>query len=106
MKITKISIEGLFGIFNHVIPIKTEDHITIIHGPNGFGKTAVLKLVDGLFNNEFAEFRKIPFAEFKVDFDDESFIKVEKVRDEKQKKTTLIVTSYQGDQKLYRFLPN
>ena len=39
MKIKEISVLNLFGLFDHTIEFKLEDHITIIHGPNGFGKT-------------------------------------------------------------------
>ncbi len=35
MKIIKISVDGLFGIFNHEIPLNIKERITIIHGLNG-----------------------------------------------------------------------
>ena len=31
-------IRSLFGYFDHKVPLKTDDRITIIHGPNGVGK--------------------------------------------------------------------
>jgi predicted ATP-binding protein involved in virulence len=43
MRIRKLSIEGLFGMFNHVIPLHTDERVTIIHGPNGVGKTTVTR---------------------------------------------------------------
>ncbi|MBP0013609.1 MAG: AAA family ATPase [Roseofilum sp. SID2] len=70
MKIEKISITGLFGVFDHVISLNQEDRITIIHGPNGFGKTSILRLIDGLFNSNYSVFNSIPFTNLKVDFDD------------------------------------
>ncbi|MBP0027508.1 AAA family ATPase [Roseofilum sp. Guam] len=70
MKIQQISITGLFGVFDHVIPLNQEDRITIIHGPNGFGKTSILRLIDGLFNSNYSVFNSIPFSNLKVDFDD------------------------------------
>ncbi len=39
MRIAQISITGLFGVFDHVIPLNLDDRITIIHAPNGYGKT-------------------------------------------------------------------
>jgi predicted ATP-binding protein involved in virulence len=59
-------------MFDHVIPLNLDDRITIIHGPNGFGKTIILKLLDELFNHRISELRMIPFDEFRVDFDDGS----------------------------------
>lgn len=72
MRISKVSVSGLFGVFNHTIPLKSKDRITIIHGPNGLGKTVLLKMLDGLFNGRFSALRNIPFTEFKVEFDDEA----------------------------------
>ncbi len=42
MRIKQISVDGLFGIFDHVIPLKMDERITVIHGLNGIGKTAIL----------------------------------------------------------------
>jgi predicted ATP-binding protein involved in virulence len=65
-----ITVKKLFGIFDHEIPLNMDDRITIIHAPNGFGKTIILKMIYGLFNRSYKDFRSIPFKEFKVDFDD------------------------------------
>ena len=69
MRITEVVAEGLFGIFDHTISLNTEDRITIIHGPNGFGKTILLQMLSGLFNGNYAEFRNIPFRKFEVQFE-------------------------------------
>jgi energy-coupling factor transporter ATP-binding protein EcfA2 len=94
MRIKQVSVEGLFGIFNHVIPLKMDDRITIVHGPNGFGKTAMLKMLNGLFNSQYSIFRNIPFSKFTVSFDDSSKIEVIKNIDSssksKQKELILI----------------
>ena len=50
-RIRQVSVTNLFGLFNHTIPLKMDDHITIIHGPNGFGKTMVLKLLNEEWHN-------------------------------------------------------
>ena len=49
MRIEQVSIKGLFNNFNYVIDL--EDSITIIHGPNGCGKTTVFKIIDAVFNH-------------------------------------------------------
>ncbi len=68
MKIKQISVSNLFGLFNHVIPLNTEERITVIHGPNGSGKTVLLRMIDGIFKSDFSVFRTIPFDEFRIDF--------------------------------------
>ena len=51
MQIAQISITGLFGVFDYVIPLNLDDRITIIHALNGYGKTIVLKMLDSLFSS-------------------------------------------------------
>ena len=79
MRITEVVAEDLFGIFNHTISLNTEERITIIHGPNGFGKTILLQMLNGLFNDNYAEFRGIPFRKFEVRFEGGSRIWIDKI---------------------------
>lgn len=78
MRITEISVTNLFKVFNHTIPINTNQHITIIHGPNGYGKTTLLRLVDGLFNSGNLVLSTIPYSLFQVVFENGSRIYVER----------------------------
>ena len=50
MRISRIRVNGLFGHFNHELGFEAEERIRIILGPNGFGKTTILRIVNGLFN--------------------------------------------------------
>ena len=100
MQIQQISVNNLFGIFNHVIPLNTNERITIIHSPNGFGKTAMLRLLNGFFNSRYSVFRTIPFTRFRVDFSDGSSVEVIKKLDisEKQKnKDNIVFDFYKND---------
>ncbi|SKB12104.1 ATPase [Planktothrix sp. PCC 11201] len=76
MQIQQVSVNGLFGIFDHVILLNMDQRITIIHGPNGFGKTAILRMLNGFFNSQYSVFRSIPFNKFQVEFDDGSSVEV------------------------------
>lgn len=78
MKIKKIVVKNLFKIFHHEIPLNMEDHITIIHGPNGFGKTVLLTMLNALFSSHYHLLRRIPFSELSVDFDDKSHLCLKK----------------------------
>ena len=69
MRITKISVKKLFGVFDHEIPLNQESRITIIHGPNGYGKTILLTMLNGLFSSDYRVFREVPFEEFHVHID-------------------------------------
>ena len=76
MRIKHISVNKLFGIFNHQIPMNTEDRITILFGPNGFGKTFVLKLVNAVFHSDYGEIMPIPFSDLTLEFDDNSMFRL------------------------------
>lgn len=67
MRITKVSVKKLFGIFDHEIPLNMDTRITIIHGPNGFGKTTLLSMIHGLFNAKLWVFYDTPFEEFSIE---------------------------------------
>jgi ABC-type molybdate transport system ATPase subunit len=78
MRIKQITVKHLFGIFDHTINLNMEERITIIHGKNGFGKTSILRLVNGFFNLKYSDIRAIPFQKFTIIFDDKSFVDVVK----------------------------
>lgn len=79
-RIAQVSVTNLFGIFDHTIPFHLDERITIIHGPNGFGKTVILRLLNEIFSQSDLQYfgqdsealRKIPFREFRINFDDGS----------------------------------
>lgn len=74
MKIDKIEVKKLFGVFDHEIPLNIKEHITIIHGPNGYGKTILLTMLEEIFSSRYSMIQSIPFSEFFVYFDDKSSI--------------------------------
>ncbi|MEQ4740064.1 AAA family ATPase [Klebsiella michiganensis] len=63
MQLKRILVENLFGLLNYDIGLDQSDTI-IITGPNGYGKTMILKIIDNILscNLEFffdLQFRKI-----------------------------------------------
>ena len=77
MKIHIIEVENLFGSLNHSIPING-NNISIIHGPNGCGKTTILNMLSSLANNDVGAFRNISFDSFKITFDDDTTLSINK----------------------------
>jgi predicted ATP-binding protein involved in virulence len=76
MRVKEISVKKLFGVFDHSIPLNLEERITIIHGPNGYGKTIMLRMLDGFFNSRYVVWRTTPFEEFRMDFDDGGHLRI------------------------------
>lgn len=92
MRIKRIAVKNLFGTYNHEVPLRMEDHVTIIHGPNGIGKTILLRMLDGLFNARYNIFQKVPFQEFRVELENDTVLKVMPPSERKKKPTLQIVT--------------
>ncbi len=65
----KINIEGLFDTFNYEIELK-DDGITILTGPNGYGKTTILNIINSLYLGNPFFFFKLPFKTLKLEYSD------------------------------------
>lgn len=66
--IKRITMNNLFGRFCYDITLK-DGGVTIITGPNGFGKSTILKVIDALSSMNFYFFYKIDFNNIKIEFD-------------------------------------
>jgi predicted ATP-binding protein involved in virulence len=71
-----------------------DDRITVIHGPNGFGKTAMLRILNAFFNSRYSELRTIPFSKFCVEFDNGSNVEIIKNYDDSDKVNSNIVFNF------------
>lgn len=67
-RISSIKVEGLFGMFDHEIPLNLDERITIVYGENGIGKTMVFRIVVALFRMDFVALEQLPFDRVEVDF--------------------------------------
>ncbi len=69
-----------------------DDRITIIHAPNGYGKTTILRLLNGFFTGRFTDIESVPFDEFSILLEDSTAIRVFHLpRREKRKGDGLLV---------------
>ena len=94
MKIRSIEIRSLFGYFDHKIPMKTSDRITIIHGPNGVGKTTVLRLIHDLFKRQFYSLLSTPFDRIVVYFKPKGSLTVTRTKEEELNDATKLQLTY------------
>lgn len=76
MKITSVEFVKLFGFFNYSIDF--HDTVTIIHGPNGCGKTTMLKIIDAVFNKKMNVIKSTDFESVKFYFTENRSLKVER----------------------------
>ena len=76
MNINSILVSGLFNRFDHKLDFKAGEVIAIIHGPNGIGKTMILRIINSMFNMRFRELAALPFRGVTVSFNDKSEMKI------------------------------
>ena len=84
IRLRRIDVDGLFGIYDHRVDLR--DCITILHGPNGVGKTTVLRMVDALCRRNIAYFARFPFKRFSLTFHDETNLELTDVAPNKETK--------------------
>lgn len=82
LKLKGVDVEGLFGIYDHRIDLNVADRVTILHGPNGVGKTSILRMIDALLRNDLSWFRSVPFSRFNLRFIGGSAVEVRADRDD------------------------
>ena len=81
MKITRISVSGLFGQFDYDFGLNHKERITIMIGPNGYGKTTILRLINVIFNGPIQALKNFHFKKLCVYFDKPSQLIIVRERD-------------------------
>ncbi|WP_133513070.1 AAA family ATPase [Candidatus Thiosymbion oneisti] len=76
LRVSSIQVEGLFDLYDHQVDLKPDDRVTILHGPNGVGKTMLLRMVNDLLIGRYNLFLQIPFRRFTLIFTDGSEIEL------------------------------
>lgn len=81
-RVRRIQIDGLFGVFNHVVELRDDARVTIILGPNGVGKTQLLECVAALFHGRLERLVSVQFGVLTVFFDDGTALRVQQLTHE------------------------
>jgi len=63
MDLQGIKIQKLFGYFDYTISLNQQEGITILTGPNGYGKTTILNIIYHFFKQNFYYFQKLNFQD-------------------------------------------
>lgn len=77
-----IYIESLFDTYTYTLDLKSDEMpFCFITGPNGYGKTTILNLLNTLYTGNLAMFSAIPFKCLRLLFDDQYEVTVEQRRE-------------------------
>ncbi|MGO4394901.1 AAA family ATPase [Variovorax sp. M-6] len=93
VRVRSVKVSGLFGLYVHVVTLK-DDRVTIIHGPNGVGKTVFLKLTHAFISGRYAEFAKVRFDTFEVLFSDGSVAELISMRSQEKNTADSITVKF------------
>ena len=92
MQFSHIYIKKLFGLYDYKINLfyDSEDKITILTGPNGYGKTTILTIINKLNPRELFYFYLLKFEYIEVGMTDGSCINIYQkyIEKEKEQKNT------------------
>lgn len=81
MRLRRFRVEKLFGLFDHDIEFRLDGRITILHAPNGYGKTVILKLIEGFFGGSLLVFRRYEFGKISFFLDDGGVVEIKPSED-------------------------
>ncbi|RXJ71763.1 hypothetical protein CS022_19530 [Veronia nyctiphanis] len=83
LTLKNVKINGLFGFLDHEIEFK-EGGLTFIHGPNGCGKTTVLRIIESYFKPKDSFWKNSEFKSIIFTFSDDENIAIYKEKEEEE----------------------
>lgn len=85
-RLVLVEVQGLFGVFKHTIPLRSNSNITVIHGPNGVGKTILLRMIREVFSGRPDVLPRIPFTQLELFFESGDRLKLTQESDRERNK--------------------
>ena len=87
--ISSLEIKQLFNRFDYKIELQ-KNTITILTGPNGFGKSTILKIISALSSSNIMFFYKLVFKKITATFDDGSTFSIAQKRTDGRTESLII----------------
>ena len=81
--IKNIEIRQLFGTYNYAIDLINDEHVCVMFGPNGYGKTTILNIIYNIVSRNFWYFYFLKFMSIVIMFTDRKKISIEKKKEDK-----------------------
>jgi predicted ATP-binding protein involved in virulence len=107
VQLSHVAVFGLFGIFDHSVQLRLDDRVTILHGPNGVGKTVILRLIHALFNARYEALLEINFRELAISLSDGRSLLISRSTGSKETEESrgyVQISSTSSDQEPFRWV--
>lgn len=79
--LSKFQIKNLFDLYSYDIDFDlNHSKVRFITGPNGYGKTTILKILNYVYRGEWSKLIAIPFDQVSLEFDDGNTLHVSQIR--------------------------
>lgn len=78
MNITQIVIKNLFGVYSYDLDLREKGNLAILTGPNGYGKTTILSIINNLYSNNFYFFQELDFELIQLFWEKDYSIEINK----------------------------
>ena len=93
IRLQRVEVEGLFGVYDHRIDLNLDARVTLLHGPNGVGKTHTLGMIDSLLRKDTSYFLQVPCKRFRLTFTDSALELAISSTDREQRRGRLTLES-------------
>lgn len=79
MQIISFSVIELFNSFSYHFEIDEDQKVFMLTGPNGYGKTTILTIINNLSKLNLEYFYELPFKSIEINFEEEQRLTIESV---------------------------
>ena len=87
--IKRLVIKGLYELYSYDLKFENNPNVQIITGPNGFGKTTILQIINHFCSRHFWYFYFLPFDNIEISLDDDVRIRLERHINQANKKALI-----------------
>lgn len=108
--IKRLDVKGLYGFYDYSIDCATGEHVKILTGPNGYGKTTLLQMIHHLLGADFWYFYTIPFLSFELELANGRRFVLKKLKeaeksevDQASMSNPLQVTYFEGEKQIEQY---
>lgn len=105
MHIKNIKIEDLFGLFSYNIDLLLDQtKLMFVTGPNGYGKTTLLKIISSLNESNLYYFYVLKFKSISIDFDDDSILTIDQKNESHDNEVDSNTDEQMGTSRIVKFI--